>query len=94
MHRRSGDVERVDFFFTANRWDGQPSNREPHKCDDLAWHRADDLPARVVPYIRAAIGHFVMARRYAEFGWSTTPDCDGVQVVDAAASLDRAATAP
>jgi ADP-ribose pyrophosphatase YjhB (NUDIX family) len=72
MHRRSGDLERVDFFFTAQRWDGQPTNRDPHKCDDLAWHPADDLPPNMVPYVRAAIEHFGQGQPYAEFGWDTT----------------------
>ena len=69
MHRRSGDHERVDFFFTAQRWDGRPRNLEPHKCDDLAWHPADDLPPNMVPYVRAAIECFVQGQPYAEFGW-------------------------
>lgn len=73
MHRRSGDAERVDFFFTAEQWDGRISNREPHKCDDLAWHPADDLPSNMVPYVRAAIEHFVKGLPYAEFGWDDTP---------------------
>ncbi|MEJ2579475.1 MAG: NUDIX domain-containing protein, partial [Kineosporiaceae bacterium] len=72
MHRRSDGHERVDFFFTAQRWDGQPANREPHKCDDLAWHPTDDLPPNMVPYVRAAIEQFVQGRSYTEFGWDPT----------------------
>src|SRR5947209_14739200 len=36
MHRLS-DTERIDFFVAATRWEGEIANREPEKCDDLAW---------------------------------------------------------
>ena len=55
MHRRS-DREQIDFFFHARHWSGQPYNREPHKCDHLAWFPRSELPARTVPYVRRALG--------------------------------------
>jgi 8-oxo-dGTP diphosphatase len=42
--------ERVDFFFTARSWTGEPSIVEPTKCADLRWCRLDDLPDPVVPH--------------------------------------------
>ncbi len=37
MHRMEGDQEdeRVDFFVHVRRWQGEPFNAEPDKCDDL-----------------------------------------------------------
>lgn len=34
MHRKEHD-ERVDLFFTVNKWDGEPTNTEPDKCDNM-----------------------------------------------------------
>ncbi len=34
MHRRDGD-ERVDFFVEVHRWQGEPVNTEPEKCDEM-----------------------------------------------------------
>ncbi len=42
--------ERVDFFFTARRWSGEPRIVEPAKCADLRWCPIDDLPDPVVPH--------------------------------------------
>ncbi len=42
--------ERIDFFFTARSWTGEPSIVEPEKCADLRWCPVDDLPDPVVPH--------------------------------------------
>ena len=42
--------ERVDFFFTARSWSGEPRVVEPAKCADLRWCRLDALPDPVVPH--------------------------------------------
>ena len=42
--------ERVDFFFTARSWHGEPRIVEPHKCAALRWWPLDDVPERVVPH--------------------------------------------
>lgn len=34
MHRNAGHG-RIDFFFTAKKWEGEPENKEPEKCDGL-----------------------------------------------------------
>src|SRR5512138_1499263 len=34
MHRIE-EEERVDFFLQVHRWQGEPFNAEPDKCDDL-----------------------------------------------------------
>ena len=55
MHRTMPGVndpleERVDFFFTADRWKGEPQILEPGKCAGLDWYRLDNLPNPVVPH--------------------------------------------
>lgn len=54
MHRTGGNGEpvdeRVDYFFSASSWSGDPRIVEPHKCADLRWFGLHDLPASVVPH--------------------------------------------
>lgn len=69
MHRKGSDNERIDFFIRAHEWEGEPSNMEKHKCDDLSWFKLDELPDNLVPYIEAAFGHIREGERYSEFGW-------------------------
>ena len=72
MHRNSGtaeDNERVDVFFTARQWQGEPQNREPHKCDDVSWFNLDELPDNVIPYIKQAIEGIKNRVYYSEYGW-------------------------
>ena len=68
MHRRAGQ-ERIDFFFSASRWEGEADNREPHKCDELRWAPLRELPENTVPYVRRALEAWQAGYRYAEFGW-------------------------
>jgi 8-oxo-dGTP diphosphatase len=68
MHKRS-DEERLSLFFRAETWTGEPFNREPDKCDDLAWFPVGAWPENTVPYVRAALEHIAAGRGYSEFGW-------------------------
>jgi 8-oxo-dGTP diphosphatase len=68
MHRMDGE-ERVDFFVHVRNWQGEPSNTEPEKCDDLRWAHVDELPDNVIPYIRRAIQNHHDGVRFDEFGW-------------------------
>ncbi len=63
--------ERVDFFFTAWSWSGDPRIVEPAKCAELAWFPLDALPDPVVPHelrvLHGIIGGDVPP--YTTFGW-------------------------
>lgn len=54
MHRFA-EEERIDYVVAANRWSGEIRNREPEKCDLLAWHPIDALPVNTIPYVAHAI---------------------------------------
>lgn len=50
--------ERIDFFFTARSWRGEPRIMEPRKCAELRWcplDALDDLPDPVVPHERVVL---------------------------------------
>lgn len=68
MHRNEGD-ERVDFFVHIHRWNGEPVNAEPDKCDELRWSDVNELPSNTVPYVRRAIQNHLNRVRFDEFGW-------------------------
>jgi 8-oxo-dGTP diphosphatase len=68
VHRIDGD-ERVDFFVHVRDWQGEPTNTEPDKCDELRWVHVDELPNNVIPYVKKAIQNHLTGIRFNEFGW-------------------------
>ena len=66
MNRRIPDNERVDFFFTTRKWQGEPKIMEPEKCDDLSWFEFNSLPKNIIPYIKQAIDSFLNNIIYSE----------------------------
>jgi len=69
MHRMEGQ-ERVDFFVDIRRWEGEPANTEPDKCDEIRWVKLNDLPANTIPYIQQALQNHRQGIRFYEFGWA------------------------
>ena len=69
MHRKSTE-ERIDFFLAATEWAGEITNREPTKCDELAWFDLDRLPENVIPYVRRALENYRRGRWFDSFGWT------------------------
>ncbi len=62
--------ERIDFFFTARGWTGEPRIIEPAKCAALDWFPLASLPSPVVPHERVvldALGTGVAS--YTTFGF-------------------------
>lgn len=69
MHRKAANDERVDFFFTAEKYQGEPKIMEPRKCDDLRWFPINNLPENTIDYIKQAIENYQKGIFYSEFGW-------------------------
>ncbi|UYQ65882.1 NUDIX hydrolase [Streptomyces peucetius] len=63
---------RIQLFFSASRWSGEPEVREPDKCTAWKWWPVDALPEPMVPYTRAAIAGTRSGISYTELGWGTT----------------------
>ncbi|SHF17587.1 NUDIX domain-containing protein [Streptoalloteichus hindustanus] len=71
MFRRSLEP-RVDFFFTATDWAGEPEIREPHKCAELVWADPADLPEDALAFVGQAIANARTGRHFDEYGWDAT----------------------
>jgi 8-oxo-dGTP diphosphatase len=63
--------ERIDFFFTASSWTGEPRIVEPAKCAALGWYALDALPDPVVPHELAVLTAIRTgtAEAYSTFGF-------------------------
>ncbi|MFE8941085.1 NUDIX domain-containing protein [Streptomyces sp. NPDC007872] len=70
MRERPTDLPRVQLFFRARRWVGEPKLREPDKCLSWRWWNLKDLPEPIVDYTRAAIKGIQAGRTYTELGWT------------------------
>lgn len=60
--------EYVDFYFVATAWDGEPTNLEPEKCDDVRWFSLEDLPENIIPNVRQALDAYAKKSYYSEYG--------------------------
>ncbi|MCP1312227.1 NUDIX hydrolase [Paenibacillus tyrfis] len=69
MHRLSDTGEWIDFFLTVKRWEGEPYNREPDKCSEMAWYPLDGLPEDVIPHVRQAVENVLAGVFYDSYGW-------------------------
>lgn len=69
MHRKENDI-RMDFFFLVTSWEGEPTNTELDKCDELAWYPLNNLPNNTISYIKTAIENYKKRILYSEIGWS------------------------
>lgn len=75
-HRQGGGApDRIGFFFEATEWLGDPHNREPDKCLQLAWHAVHELPADLIPYPGAGIhGYLADQHSLTLDGWPAVED--------------------
>ena len=56
-HRNRRPIdERVDFFFMASKWSGEPRLMEPEKAAGLDWYPLDKLPDPLVPHEARVLG--------------------------------------
>jgi 8-oxo-dGTP diphosphatase len=72
MHRKQNepaDERRINLFFAAKKWRGEPRIMEPDKCDDLRWFELDRLPYNTIPYIKQAITCLRKNVKYSEHGF-------------------------
>ena len=65
----SNPPERMDFFFVVKDWNGEPENKEPNKCAELAWFDIHKLPPNTIPYIKYGLKQIVFGNSFCEFGF-------------------------
>lgn len=70
IHRKASDGERIDYFLTAKKWQGEITNVEPHKCDDLSWFNINKLPDNTIEYIRFAINNYQKGIKFSSYGFT------------------------
>ncbi|MBS0624800.1 MAG: NUDIX domain-containing protein [Verrucomicrobia bacterium] len=70
LHRYS-DRYNIDLFFECRRWEGEIQNKEPHKCEKLAFFSPDNLPDNTVDYVADALKAISQGKIYSESGWPT-----------------------
>jgi 8-oxo-dGTP pyrophosphatase MutT (NUDIX family) len=68
-HRNPLGQARIGFFFSTTRWQGEPVNREPHKCAGLCWADPGCPPANTVPYTAAALAAITREAAFSLDGW-------------------------
>lgn len=71
MHRRAmeGDHERIDLFFEVANWQGEPTNAEPEKCDELRWASINDLPANMIPEVKYVLEKITAGEPYSGYNF-------------------------
>lgn len=61
--------DRIGYFFIASKWQMEPINNEPQKCDAVSWFNIEALPEKTVPITRKGLAAIRAGKRYSEFGF-------------------------
>lgn len=89
-HRNPGGEARVGFFFTTDRWRGEPFNAEPDKCSELIWIDPDVPPPDTIAYSSTGLAQLRSGLPFTLDGWSDIPlACDGVADSASGRELER-----
>lgn len=67
LSRGSVGQERLDLFFEAWDWEGEPTNMEPEKCGELKWVPIENLPTETLPLIKLVIGSVLKGNAFSEY---------------------------
>ncbi|WP_406376084.1 NUDIX domain-containing protein [Streptomyces sp. NBC_00647] len=70
QHNSWSLVPRVQLFFAASRWSGEPEVLEPDRCTEWRWWPLDALPDRLVDYTRTALAAIARGESYTHLGWT------------------------
>lgn len=71
VHRKSINDTRIDIYFEALEWAGEPRNIETDKHSKIEWFSITDLPENIVDYMKSGLAAISKAEPYEEFGWDS-----------------------
>lgn len=67
LSRNQVGQERIDLFFETTEWQGEVTNAEPDKCDDLSWHPINSLPNNMLPFVKLVLTDVAQGINYSEY---------------------------
>ena len=67
LNRNEPGQERIDLFFEAWQWQGEVTNMEPGKCDEVKWYPINNLPINILPLIRNVAHDILNDVNYSEY---------------------------
>lgn len=67
LSRNQVGQERIDLFYELLEWEGEVTNAEPEKCDDLSWFSINDLPDNMLPFIKLVLQAVAKGENYSEY---------------------------
>ncbi|MFI5804465.1 methyltransferase, FxLD system [Streptomyces sp. NPDC051561] len=70
LRDHNSPIPRIQLFFTATRWDGEPAVLEPDCCTEWAWWPLATLPDPTVEYTRTALDAIARGVPYTAMGWA------------------------
>jgi len=76
IHRRQNQRDsgqRVDFFFTTTRWEGEPRVMETERSGGIVWASLSALPEPLVPVDSVALKMLAGGERRAIVHWGFEP---------------------
>lgn len=75
MHRMTANDIRLDLFFEAQSWEGNPVNKEPHKHAKIVWFTDKEIIKQpVMDYQSVVLQAILHGEVYREWGWPETND--------------------
>ncbi|QHW32812.1 NUDIX domain-containing protein [Paenibacillus rhizovicinus] len=69
VHRKNVSSEWIDFYLKVRAWQGEITNMEPHKCEELTWFHLRELPENIIGYIRLAVERDHGHMWFESLGW-------------------------
>lgn len=69
VHRKNNSSEWIDFYLKVQEWEGNITNVEPYKCEELKWFNRNDLPENMIGYIKKAVEKNHNNMWFESIGW-------------------------
>ena len=69
LHSNKINKVYINLFMNVNNWNGEITNKEPEKCDDLDWFEINHLPQNTVDYVRFVIQETQNGKNFGTWGF-------------------------